>query len=89
MKVTIEPDLEEEEGVETRVFTGLQSLAVVGVSYEGGVIRIPMSHSHLGDSLDLLRELPILRYRLEQLQTWQETMVANQVPPDEPDSNKG
>lgn len=68
MKITITPETETEMAAMQSVsLAGLQSVAVVGVTYEGGVLRRPISHSY-GDPLDLMRELAALQYHLTQHQ---------------------
>ena len=60
MKITIEPETErEKQQTEPRVFTGLRSVAVIGIAYEGDVLRRPCPYSY-GDLRDLMREFPVM-----------------------------
>lgn len=66
MKITITPETDAERAkTRTVSVVGLRSVAVIGVVYDGDVIRQPYSTSY-GDVEDLLRELSVVRFRLEQ-----------------------
>ena len=56
MKVTVEPETEAEKA-ETQggTYVGLASVAVIGVTYEGDVLRRPYRYS-FGNLEDLMRE---------------------------------
>lgn len=60
MKVTVEPETEAEKK-ETRgaTFVGLTSVAIIGIAYEGELLRRPYPYSY-GDLRDLMREFPIM-----------------------------
>lgn len=57
MKITITPetDVDRLAVSETREVKGLVSLAIVGVSYDADVLRVPY-HFSCGDLLDVMRE---------------------------------
>lgn len=66
MKVTIAPETEaEKKTTKGATYVGLASLAVIGITYEGDVIRTPMSYAYTGTDIhELRRELPVLDYHL-------------------------
>lgn len=56
MKVTIEPETDEEKAArQITTVAGLRSIVVMGVTYDAEVLRRPYSYSY-GDLLDVLRE---------------------------------
>lgn len=60
MKVTVTPETDAEKAKTQGVtFAGLRSVAVVGVAYEGDVLRRPYPYSY-GDLPDLMREFPVM-----------------------------
>lgn len=64
MKVTIEPETEEEKATTKMLsFSGLVSLAVIGIWYEGDAIRQRRTHSY-NDVFDIMKELPELYFHL-------------------------
>lgn len=57
MKVTIEPETETEKAeTQGATYAGLKSVAVIGLAYEGEVLRRPYRFSY-GDLEDLIGEL--------------------------------
>lgn len=66
MKVTIEPETDvEKKTTEGAAYVGLSSVAVMGLAYEGEVLRRPYHYSY-GDLLDLMREFPVMLFEMGQ-----------------------
>lgn len=73
MKVTLEPETEaEKKATKTVVFSGLQTVGIVGVRYTGPLnarIRKPISYSYYGsDGYEMMELIPALSHRASEWQ---------------------